>query len=442
MLRVYRLLIISLFFTGCFLIEDKNPIISIIQPSSGSVFVSGDIIQIKVDSSDPDGNIEEIRFYANDVGLGSDQIWPYEYDWNTHGYEVGSYSIKAEAIDDDNQTSHVSNAIIIRENLAPQIDSLTADPSFIALEGTSIITCTATDADSDTLIYEWECTEGSIDGSGSSVAYTASSTEETHTITCTVSDWNGEEDTETVNVFVLEMIFVEGGTFTMGDIWGDGDSDERPTHEVTLSDFCIGKHEVTQALYQEVMGVNPSSFIGDNLPVQYITWYDAVNFCNNLSETSGLQKVYTISGTDITTDFNKNGYRLPTEAEWEYAARSGGRNDRKWSGTNTESELGNYAWYSSNSSSTAHEIGTKQANELGLYDMSGNVQEWCWDWYGDYLASSQINPSGPSTGSDRVLRGGRWSGNTVSCRVTYRFDYGPSYSRSNIGFRLALSSGS
>ncbi|NLA39788.1 MAG: SUMF1/EgtB/PvdO family nonheme iron enzyme, partial [Methanomicrobiales archaeon] len=195
----------------------------------------------------------------------------------------------------------------------------------------------------------------------------------------------------------IKEVFVQGGSFRMGDVWGGGFDGEKPIHNVTLSSFYIGKYEVTQALYKEIMGNNPSYFKGDNLPVVGVTWYNAVEFCNKLSEKAGLQKVYTISGTSVRADFTKSGYRLPTEAEWEYAARSGGREDRKWSGTNTEGELGNYAWYDSNSGNKTHPVGTKKANDLGIYDMSGNVYEWCWDWKGNYSSFSQTNPTGPST---------------------------------------------
>jgi len=239
----------------------------------------------------------------------------------------------------------------------------------------------------------------------------------------------------------IEEVFVEGGSFRMGDVWGGGDSDEKPVRSVTLRSFYIAKHEVTQALYKEIMGTNPSYFKGDNLPVERVTWYNAVEFCNKLSEKVGLQKVYKINGTNVTADFTKNGYRLPTEAEWEYAARSGGRNDRKWSGTNTESELGNYAWYDKNSGSKTHPVGTKQPNDLGIYDMSGNVWEWCWDWKGSYSSSSQTNPTGSSTGSYRVERGGSWSDIAGGCRSAVRYSDTPTGSSYDLGLRLARNGG-
>ena len=230
------------------------------------------------------------------------------------------------------------------------------------------------------------------------------------------------------------MVFVKGGTFTMGS--NNGDSDEKPTHRVTVGDFYIGKYEVTQKQYREIIGSNPSRFKGDNNPVEEVTWYDAVEFCNKLSQSEGLTPCYTINGTNVTCNFSANGYRLPTEAEWEYAACSGGRDDRKWSGTNSESSIKNYAWYSSNSSSKTHPVGTKQPNDLEIYDMSGNVWEWCWDWYGSYSSSNQTNPTGPASGSYRVIRGGSWDGGSSHCRTANRNVVYPTSSYSSVGFRI------
>ena len=233
------------------------------------------------------------------------------------------------------------------------------------------------------------------------------------------------------------FVFVQGGTFQMGS--NSGDSDEKPVHTVTVNDFYIGKYEVTQKEWKEVMGSNPSYFKGDNLPVEKVSWYDAVEFCNKKSEKEGLQKCYSGNGKSITCNFNANGYRLPTEAEWEYAVRGGNKSrNYKYSGSNT---IGDVAWYSSNSGSKTHQVGTKQANELGISDMSGNVWEWCWDWKGSYSSSSQTNPKGASSGSYRVLRGGRWAYVADLCRVASRSSYGaPVYSDFVIGFRLVRDS--
>jgi formylglycine-generating enzyme required for sulfatase activity len=201
----------------------------------------------------------------------------------------------------------------------------------------------------------------------------------------------------------IEMVLVEGGTFDMGCNEYD---DEKPIHSVTVGDFYIGKTEVTQAQWKTTMGDNPSYFKGDNLPVETVAWYDAVEFCNKLSEMAGLQKCY--SGSNITCNFKANGYRLPTEAEWEYAARGGNQSKcYKYSGS---SNVDDVAWYSFNSGSKTQPVGVKNPNELGIYDMSGNVWEWCSDWYDSnyYKNSPSNNPTGPSSGPFRVVRGGSW----------------------------------
>ncbi len=228
-------------------------------------------------------------------------------------------------------------------------------------------------------------------------------------------------ETFTVNGVSFTMIKVDGGTFQMGatsEQGNDADNDEKPVHSVTLSDYYIGETEVTQELWQAVMGSNPSYSKGSKKPVENVSWNDCKEFITKLNRLTG-----------------KN-FRLPTEAEWEYAARGGNKSKGyKYSGSNT---IGNVAWYNDNSSSQTHDVKTKTPNELGIYDMSGNVWEWCQDWYGSYSSGSQTNPTGPSSGSGRVLRGGSWFHYARYCRVSYRISYNP-YGRSNyIGFRLAL----
>ncbi|MCA0386885.1 MAG: bifunctional serine/threonine-protein kinase/formylglycine-generating enzyme family protein [Bacteroidetes bacterium] len=230
-----------------------------------------------------------------------------------------------------------------------------------------------------------------------------------------------------------EMIVVEGGVFQMGS--NDGQSDEKPVHFVTVGSFQIGKYEVTQELWESVMGSNPSNFKGKRKPVEQASWYDAVQFCNKLSETEGLQKAYAGSGENIICDFNANGYRLPTEAEWEYAARGGNKSKGyTYIGSNNADEV---AWYRDNTGRETHTVGGKQPNELGINDMSGNVGEWCWDWYSKYTSSSQTNPKGANSGSGRVSRGGSWCYEPEYCRVACRFFSAPMYGGTFIGFRLA-----
>ena len=235
------------------------------------------------------------------------------------------------------------------------------------------------------------------------------------------ADKSLETITFTVNGVSFEMVYVEGGTFTMGataEQGADAFDWEKPAHSVTLSSFMIGKTEVTQELWQAVMGCNPSYFKGSKRPVENVSWDDCQEFISKLNAVTG-QK-----------------FRLPSEAEWEYAAR-GGKNNRgyKYSGSN---DIGSVAWYEDNSSKQTHDVATKQPNELGLYDMSGNVWEWCGDRYGDYSSSAQTNPKGPNTGSYRVFRGGNWTNYARFCRVSHRGTGLPSDRDFIIGFRLVL----
>ncbi|HAL18625.1 MAG TPA: hypothetical protein DCO86_03275, partial [Spirochaetaceae bacterium] len=208
-----------------------------------------------------------------------------------------------------------------------------------------------------------------------------------------------------------------------------------------LSPFHISKYEVTRGLYRTVMGSDPSKSgtasgeIADNQPADSMTWYQAVEFCNRLSEIEGFDKCYAISGTSVACDFSKNGYRLPTETEWEYAA-SGGNNSYAYSGSNAQ---GDVEWYSANSSGKTHAVGLKAANGYGLYDMSGNVWEWCWDWYdSSYGGYGLFDYCGPSSGTQKLQRGGGYIGNTDHA-VTYRRNFDPSSALGDGGFRVARS---
>ena len=215
------------------------------------------------------------------------------------------------------------------------------------------------------------------------------------------------------------MVYVSGGSFDMGatpEQGSDADDDEKPVHRVTLSSYSIGKYEVTQDLWEAVMGSNPSYDKGSRRPVEQVSWNDCQDFIRKLNELTGAN------------------FRLPTEAEWEFAAR-GGNSSRgyKYSGSNTLDEV---AWYIKNSGSETHDVGTKSLNELGLYDMSGNVYEWGNDYYGSYSSSSQTNPKGPKQGSYRVCRGGCWYRFARYCRVSFRFSSTPDDRYFHIGLRL------
>lgn len=216
------------------------------------------------------------------------------------------------------------------------------------------------------------------------------------------------------------MVFVEGGTFDMGatsEQGSDASSNEEPVHQVTLSSYHIGKYEVTQDLWEAVMGSNPSNFTGARRPVDDVSWDDCQEFIRKLNSLTG------------------QNFRLPTEAEWEFAARGGNSSGYKYSGSRAIDDV---AWYDDNSGYTTHNVGTKSPNELGIYDMSGNVWEWCSDWYGEYISSAQTNPKGPDSGSLRVLRGGSWGSLAGYCRVSFRFDLSPDYRYGTLGLRLCL----
>lgn len=226
----------------------------------------------------------------------------------------------------------------------------------------------------------------------------------------------------------FEMIPVESGTFLMGaqkDLSERDNYDEyaypieSPVHSVTINAYYIGKFEVTQAQWFAAMGNNPSSVQGDNLPVENITWEQVQEFITRLNQMSG-----------------KN-FRLPTEAEWEFAAKGGKKtNNYKYSGFSVLAACG---WYYSNSESTIHEIGSKYPNELGIYDMSGNVREWCNDWFANYPTYAENNPQGPSSGNLKINRGGSWTTSAINCRNSYRHTDFPNEASNDLGFRLALS---
>jgi formylglycine-generating enzyme required for sulfatase activity len=247
-----------------------------------------------------------------------------------------------------------------------------------------------------------------------------------------------ESQTSNEVKFMENMEYVEGGTFEMGDQFNEGDGDELPVHEVAVSSFYIGIHEVTQEEYEALMGFNPSHDygIGDDYPVYYVSWHDVVEYCNALSEYEGLTQCYNLS--DWSCDFSANGYRLPTEVEWEYAARGGVNWEDNYKYSGVTDNLSYYGWYHNNSGGQIHEVGTKLPNQLGIFDMSGNVWEWCNDWYSSnyYETSPEENPTGPNTGSYRVLRGGSWSSNAGYCRCANRDTYSPASSFNYLGFRL------
>ena len=243
------------------------------------------------------------------------------------------------------------------------------------------------------------------------------------------------------------FVLVPGGTYTMGSPPNEaGRQDDEVQHQVTVSSFAIAKYDVTFDEYDVYCAATGAAKPYDSgwgrgsRPVIYVSWYDAVAYCNWRSGQEGRKAAYTISGTNVACYFSANGYRLPTEAEWEYAAKGGSQANSLavnavYAGS---ANLDQVAWYSGNSGSQTHPVGQKAPNGLGLYDMAGNVWQWCWDWYDDYSTASQSDPPGAPTGDSRVLRGGGWGDDARNLRSADR-DYGdPGIRYCDLGFRLVF----
>ena len=453
------LLVAGLLFTGCpqKVKEEPKPVyytVSLVH--EGGNLTANPVLQGGKALKD-----SEITFTASPANPSTYEVntWEVIGGQIVSGGEDGSASVKVKITGDTTvKVTFKEKPVYYTVSLVHEGGNLTANP---VLQGgkalkDSEITFTASPANPSTHeVDKWEVTGGQVlegGGHGSSSAKVKITANTTVKVTFKLID-------KTYTVGSVE--FTMKGIAAVNDaLVGNNDYNNNKPHTVSLSAYLIGETEVTQELWQAVMGNNPSWFYGSSgkEPVESVNWYHAIAFCNKLSIKLRLEPCYTVkvggNPVDFTTlpfnqipttrntdwdkaelDMNKNGFRLPTEAEWEWAAKGG--KDYKWAGTNTETELTNYAWYYSNSVYKTHEVKKKEPNGYGLYDMSGNVWEWCWDWYGTIPASLGADYAGPASGSKRVIRGGSWNGLADVCSVGERNKRSPDSRSDNLGFRLA-----
>lgn len=424
---------------------NKLPTCKITSPDNGQEIKEGTTTTIAVDAKDDDGNVTEVFFYIDGVIKGSATSFPYNYDWNTTGVTTSQCTIKATAI--DNNGGEASNEITVTLITG---DAPVAAFSISSTSGTAPVTINFTDQSSNSpTSWQWDFGDG-----GSSTEQNPSHTYKnpgSYTVSYTVSNNYGTDSKTMINYISVsgnfEMVQVNGGVFQLNGV------------DVTISSFQMSNYEITNAQYIEFLndiGCNANGSYNDPVygNVEYIDMNDSgCAIAHNGSSFYFVGSSYApTSNCPVieVTWYGANAYclwaggRLPTEAEWEAAARGGtagqaaGTYGDQWAGTNDKIQLSNYAWFYSNSNTQTYPVGTKTENELGLHDMSGNVWEWCGDWYDHPFPSGNNNPTGPSSASERVGRGGSWSSYAFGCKVANRGSSIPDDSESYLGFRLVI----
>jgi len=438
----------------------------ITSPANNSSAAVGTIMTIVANATDSDGTIQDVRFYIDGILKSTDTAVPYSYAWNTTGSTVGNHTIKVVAKDNLNFETEKSVTISLTSggtNIQVTGVSLNYTTANLTVNQTKLLTATVIPSDASNQMVFWSSSNSNVAtvADGLVTAKAAGSA----TITVRTDDGN---KTDTCNVTVSMpvtpdgFVLVEGGTYQMGlpeSYSGEHNADEHPQHTVILSPYFIKKYEVTQEEWTNTMPNNPSDHVHPNNPVEMVSWYEILIYSNKRSLSEGLTPCYTIKGTtnpsswgaaptdEFDTDWNAvicnwnaNGYRLPSEAEWEYAAKGGiNSNGYIYSGSNN---IGDVAWYGLNSGNYPRQVGGKTPNELGIYDMSGNVWEKCWDLHGEYSSTTQTNPHGWGTMSTHVDRGGSYltAGSIdCGCTVTRRWNSNPHKKKEWVGFRLCRS---
>ncbi len=453
---------------------NSAPEITLVSPVNASAGILANSITLKWTGKDSDGDEISYRVYFGETSSPTYITTTKESEYKVSNKDWGKrYYWKVEASDNyGGVTTSQVNSFTTQENRAPNAPSVPSPYNYATNQPTTItLSWECSDPDGDAVTYDVyfdtkaNPTKVSTSQSGRTLNRSNLSYGTTYYWKVVAKDSKGgttegpvwrfttqsapTASSYTPSSIVPQMVLVEKGSFTMGDTWGGGDSDEKPTHKVTFTyDFYIGKYEVTFDEYDAFCNATGRSKASDNSwgrgtrPVIYVSWWDAIAYCNWLSEKEKLPKAYDNNGNfldkdgRVTTDPSKVvGYRLPTEAEWEYAARGGNKSKGyKYAGSDNVSDV---AWYSSNSGGETQEVGKKAPNELGIYDMSGNVWEWCSDWFGNYSSSAQTNPYNSTAGSYRVRRGGSWLNGAADVRVANRGVNSPTFANYSLGFRIA-----